>query len=95
MQLDIDGNLHPISRPLHVSRIFYETTEVLNLEKGFIRAVIVDTSKNGSLTDSVYVIIKATKIRLTRAVTNDYNGNGYLDEIMHFSRPVDLPSSII
>lgn len=83
------GNLHPIWKPQHVSRVFYSSSDVLSPEYGYIKAVTDDSTS--LFKDSLYVIIKGPMIRLKSAHTADYNGNGYLDRIvMHFSKSVDF-----
>lgn len=87
------GNLHPIRKPLNVSRIFYETSDVMFFENGLIRAKPVNSSLD-LLVDSVFVMIYAPLIRLKSAMTFDKDGNGYLDGIiLQFNRSLDLPNS--
>jgi fibro-slime domain-containing protein len=89
-----DGSLHPIARTTNLTRIYYESSSVVEPEQGYITVFSVDTS-SGMLSSRIFVIIAGPAIELKLAFTGDKNGNGYLDRItLEFSRPVLLPASI-
>jgi hypothetical protein len=83
-------NLHTPTRTDSVWRIFYETSQVVSGETGWLRAAGVN---NTDASDSVYVLITEPPTRLIYALTLDTNANGYLDGLeLHFLREVALPA---
>ncbi len=89
-----DGSLHPIVRATNLTRIYYESSNVIEPEQGYITVFSVDTS-SGKLSSRIFISITGPAIALKSAFTGDKNGNGYLDRIiLEFSRSVVLPDSI-
>ncbi len=86
------GTLHAIGNATNVSRVYYNAGTVKNDENGFI--IASDTSGGKTVSDSVFVSITGPAARLTSAVTEDVNGDGYLDHIvLHFDKPITWPDS--
>ena len=89
----VNGTLHAVDGGTGVARVFYTAGSVKNDESGFIFAA--DTAPTGmKLLDSVRVTITGPATRLVSAVTQDVNGDGYLDHIvLYFDKNVTWPDS--
>ena len=86
------NTLHSIDKPTGVTRIYYDASDVKSDEQGYIKAVVVD-AKGVLVQDSVYVSIVGQPTSLKTAVTEDLNGNGYLDAIvLHFDKLTTIPA---
>lgn len=90
-----DSTLHPVSNSQNAENIFYDASSVTDNEYGNIVAVPSQQSPD-ELQASTFVKIIGPLTTVTTAVTQDKNGNGYLDHIeLHFSKPVTLPDSLL
>ena len=86
------NTLHSIDKPTGVTRIYYDASDVKSDEQGYIKALVVD-AKGAIVQDSVYVSIIGQPTSLKAAVTQDLNGNGYLDAIvLHFDKLTTIPA---
>ena len=86
------NTLHAIDKPTNVTRIYYDASAVTYNEQGYIRATVTDI--NGKkVQDSAYVSIIGKPTTLVAAVTQDVNGDGYLDGIvLHFDKQTTIPA---
>ncbi len=84
------GNLHPLQLPDKTNRLYYTTSGVLYDEHG---CIVVTSSENGAIKDTICLIIIPPPARFAQAVTRDANGNGYLDQIaLTFTKEVTISS---
>jgi fibro-slime domain-containing protein len=90
-----NGTLHDL-KTTQGTRIFYSASDAKNREKGIIAAfAVIDPTKSDWV--SVTIMVDAV---ISKAITRDYNGNGYLDAIeVHFTEsitwPIDLKSTSV
>jgi hypothetical protein len=89
----VTGTLHAIAQATNVPQVYYESGQVKYDEDGYIRTVA--TGPGGiTVTDSVHVTITGKPTNLSSIVTQDANGNGYLDRlVLHFDKNVTWPDS--
>lgn len=87
------GTLLPIDKGTNVSRVYYDASRAKYDENGWITAL--DTTPGGAkITDSVRVSVTGPSARLVSSVTQDVNGDGYLDHIvLHFDKNITWPDS--
>jgi len=88
------GDLHQVTDGQTVGQIFYETVSVQKKESGVLTATPADPSVPPYVKDQVFIEILGPAIILSKAITRDMNGNGYLDHIeLHFALPLSLPAN--
>jgi hypothetical protein len=89
----VSGNL-PAVNGQNVGQIYFETKSVISNVSGDLTAASSDPNAPLYVKDHVFIKILGPAINLTRAITRDENGNGYLDHIeLHFAQPVSLPAN--
>jgi len=89
----VTGTLHAIDKGTNVPQVFYESGQVKYDEDGSIRAVVTGPG-GAAVSDSVRVTITGQPTNLTTIVTQDANGNGYLDRlVLHFDKNVTWPDT--
>jgi hypothetical protein len=87
------GTLHAIDIGTNVTSVFYESRQVKNGEAGYITAAAAGPGGK-AVTDSVWVTITEQPPALKSVVTQDVDGDGYLDRlILHFDGDVTWPDS--
>jgi fibro-slime domain-containing protein len=84
----VTNTLHPVTNGTNVSRIYYESSTSTHNENGWLKA-----TAQGNISDSIWVKITGHQGSLDSAVTQDADGDGYLDRIiLYFDRMVTLPT---
>ncbi|MBD3391514.1 MAG: fibro-slime domain-containing protein [Chitinivibrionales bacterium] len=87
------GSLHPITDGDSTSQILYQSGSVQADEAGDITAT---STANPAASDYIYISILGPKVNLSRVVTRDYSGNGYLDAFeLHFTRKIEIPDTLL
>ena len=87
----ISGNLHPLAGPAKIDHLYYSTQGVYFDEQGCIRAEVFGHTQ---ITDSMCLTVLAPPAEITRAITRDLSGNGFLDHFeLHFSKPITFDSA--
>lgn len=79
--------------PDNTKQIYYTVGNVNYVTSGFLTASHIS---NNGITDSVFIIIGPRPAKLVSAVTNDLNGNGYLDAItLYFDKKISFEENTL
>jgi hypothetical protein len=86
------GTLHPVSTDFSISRIIY-SADTMNVKNDVFGFIYARSAINPAVYDSIYVIIRASFLKLLSSKTRDTDGDGYLDRIeLRFDKPLQLVS---